>query len=90
MIKFRVHALRRMFERNITHEAVVHVLTMGETIERYPQDFPYPSQLILGWWQSRPIHVVVADDNSHAEMIVVTVYQPDAEMWTSGYIRRKS
>jgi len=47
-IIFRVHALQRMFERGVTQEDVRHVLATGETIERYPDDQPYPSRLILG------------------------------------------
>ena len=39
---FRVHAVRRMFERGISEEDVRAVLATGETIESYPSDTPYP------------------------------------------------
>lgn len=58
---FRVHALPRMFQRNVGVEDVRHVLTAGETIEDYPEEIPYPSRLMLGWCGKRPLHVVAAD-----------------------------
>ncbi len=57
---YRVHALRRMAERAIRDEQVQHVISAGKVIEDYPQDRPYPSRLLLGWVEGRPIHVVVA------------------------------
>jgi hypothetical protein len=45
---FRVHALRRMFERHISVEDVEDVSQHGEMIENYPDDTPYPSRLMLG------------------------------------------
>ena len=86
---FRVHAIRRMFERAISAADVRAVLTAGETIENYPDDTPYPSRLVLGWWAGRPLHLVVADNVEADETIVITVYEPDAELWEPGYRRRR-
>jgi hypothetical protein len=87
--EFRVHALKRMFQRQISAAAVLHVLDTGATIEQYLDDFPYPSRLILGWWNSRPIHVVVADNTEEGIRIVITVYQPSLEEWEPGFRKRK-
>ena len=65
------------------------MLETGTTVEHYPDDFPYPSRLVLGWWQSRPIHVVVADNAKEGVRIVVTVYQPDLEEWEPGFRKRR-
>ncbi len=46
---FRIHAIKRMFQRRISKEDVQEVLETGETIETYPDDEPYPSRLLLGW-----------------------------------------
>ncbi|MCY4654997.1 MAG: DUF4258 domain-containing protein [Dehalococcoidia bacterium] len=43
--------------RGITEEEVYLVVEHGEVIETYPQDTPYPSRLVLGWIEQRPIHV---------------------------------
>jgi len=77
-----------MFERSIDEQDVRHVISTGETIEDYPTDSPYPSRLILGWVGKRPLHVVVADV-SDREMVVITVYQPDPELWAPGFKRRR-
>ena len=61
---------------------------MGEVIEAYPDDEPYPSRLVLGWIDARPLHAVVADDFDADETIVVTVYEPDAALWNDSFRRR--
>ena len=86
---FRVHAIQRMFERAITKEDVRQVLATGKTIEAYPEDQPYPSRLVLGWVGTRPIHVVVADNQAQQETIVITVYEPDLAKWEAGFERRR-
>jgi hypothetical protein len=88
-IVFRVHALQRMFERRITAEDVRSILETGETIERYADDAPYPSRLVLGWRDVRPFHVVVAENLEGNELIVISVYQPDPALWEPGFTRRK-
>lgn len=88
-LTFRIHAIQRMFERQISPEDVRFAVESGETIQEYPDDTPYPSRLILGWKSQRPIHVVVADNEPGNEKIVVTVYEPDPNQWTDDFKRRK-
>lgn len=85
----RVHALRRMAERGVSELDIRQVLESGETVEDYPEDVPYPSRLVLGWIESRPIHVVVAENEADEETVVVTVYEPDPDRWENGFRRRK-
>ena len=85
----RVHALQRMFERQIERSMVESVIQSGTTIESYPEDTPYPSRLVLGWDRDRPVHVVVADNLQDEETIVITVYQPDPMRWDSSFSRRQ-
>ncbi len=84
---YRVHALQRMVERGIREEDVARVISEGKEIESYPQDQPYPSRLLLGWVERRPIHVVAA--TAEHEIIIVTVYEPDPNQWEPGFERRK-
>jgi hypothetical protein len=65
---------------------VARVIAKGKEIESYPTDHPYPSRLLLGWVEGRPIHVVAAQAE-HA-IIVITVYEPDPAQWESGFERR--
>ena len=53
-------------------------------IKEYPDDKPYPSRLILGWKEGKPLHVVAA------ETIIITVYQPDPTLWNADFRSKKS
>ena len=78
-----------MYQRRINEDEVRHVVETGETIEDYPDDFPYPSRLMLRWQGLRPIHVVVADNFDDKENIVITVYEPDPSEWEADFKRRR-
>jgi hypothetical protein len=86
---FRVHAIQRMVQRSINEIDVRAVLESGEVIETYPDDTPFPSRLLLGWREGRPIHVVAADNSDAAETIIITAYEPDTELWERGFRRRR-
>ncbi|MBF0314092.1 MAG: DUF4258 domain-containing protein [Oligoflexia bacterium] len=88
-IVYRIHAVRRMFERDISEEEVLRVLTSGKIIEDYPADEPFPSCLKLAFCESRPIHVVVAEDSTQDSLIVITAYEPDLTYWQPGFEQRR-
>ena len=56
-IYFRVHAVQRMFERDVSVKKVLGAIETGETIEDYSSEMPEPSRLILGFQGKRPGHV---------------------------------
>lgn len=87
-VVFRVHALQRMFEREVSYAEVIETLKAGEVIEQYSEDKAHPGQLLLGRSQERPLHVVVAfgEDNS---AIGITVYEPDPGQWDDEFKRRR-
>ena len=84
------HAFERMFERAIAPDVVLRIIVKGETIANYPDDRPYPSALILGFEQARPIHVVVARNATTSECHVVTVYVPDPALWDATFKKRRT
>ena len=86
---YRVHAVERMVQREISDEDVRQVLAAGKEIESYASDYPYPSRLMLGWCGSRAIHVVAAHNTADNETIIVTVYEPAPDRWEPGFERRK-
>jgi hypothetical protein len=65
-----------MFERRIQKEEIRYLLQSGEVIAEYPNDIPLPSSLLLGFLGDRPIHIVVAFDDSTKTCHIVTVYEP--------------
>lgn len=89
-LHFRVHAVQRMFERGISEVDVRDVLEHGEVIEERPDDLPYPTRLVLGWIDNRPIHVAVSDVAESKTIAIMTVYEPDPGKWSSDFRRRRS
>ncbi len=87
-ILFTRHALEKMEERNIAEEEVEKVIRFGMTIERYPHDKPFPSRLVHGVVNGRPLHVVVADASEEVKY-VITAYEPSPEKWEANFTRRK-
>ena len=88
-VEFSRHAMERMFHRKISPEAVTHVIETGEVIKVYPDDEPYPSALVLGFWENEPIHVVVAREEHSRKCYVVTAYRPDSKTWGDDYKTRR-
>ena len=90
-VVFSGHAIQRMFQRSVGKDDVNAVISGGETVADYPDDTPYPSRLLLGFVEGRPIHVVVAWDPGTDTCIIVTAYEPQPEQWEPGFrIRREA
>lgn len=75
-IKWSVHCLERMQERDISRSDVKECIATGEVIEDYPEDFPNPSCLIFGYTSDKEVlNIVVGmDENS---LYIITVYFPN-------------
>lgn len=84
------HATVVRLERGITTAELEQALLNGEIIERYPDDQPYPSCLVLGWLTSGdPLHVVCSRGNIEPALRIVTLYEPEDALWESDYKTRK-
>ena len=88
-IIFRVHALQRMYKRNISAKRVSQALQSGETIEDYSSEMPEPSRLILSFQGKRPFHVVTSENPGTNEITIITVYVPDSDKWNMDFKSRK-
>jgi hypothetical protein len=80
------HLVMRMHERNIKYDELLSAIKSGEIIEVYPNDFPYPSCLILGTIDY-PLHIVcgLSDQN----LFIITAYKPDPDEWSADFKNRK-
>ena len=78
-----------MFQRQIPLAAVKTVLSDGEVIDSQLEDQPYPSYLLLGWYDGSPFHLVVSRNPETMDCHVVTVYRPDPAIWQSDFRRRR-
>lgn len=88
-IQWERHVLERLITRNISRNGVLQALRFGECIEDYPDDYPYPSALSLGWSQDKPLHVVAAMDETVPEVHVITAYEPDLEHFEADFRTRR-
>lgn len=87
---FRVHAVQRMFERNVSAKSVARAIQAGEVIEDYSSEMPEPSRLILGSQGKRPLHVVTSENPKSNEIIIITTYLPDPGKWNKDFRSRRS
>ena len=86
---FRVHAAQRMFKRFIEEREVRELLTIGEIIEEYQFDFPFPSVLVSGVsGNKRPLHAVVGINADARVLYLITLYEPDPQKWSGNFNRR--
>ncbi len=62
-IRWSVHASERIQQRGIFREDVINAIKTGEIIEHYPDDYPYPSCLVLGMAANgKYLHIVCGCD----------------------------
>jgi hypothetical protein len=78
---FRVHAVQRMFERDVSIKKVLGVIKTGETIKDHSSETPEPSRLILGFQGRRQFHVVTSENLETNETTIITVYIPEPDKW---------
>lgn len=88
-IIFKDHAVIRMLERGISKNEIMETIEHGEVIEEYIDDYPYPSCLMFKMVKLKPIHVVVANNSSEIQKIIVTVYIPDDTKFEPDFKSRK-
>jgi hypothetical protein len=74
-----------MFKRKISLDEVKFILTSGEIVKEYTDDKPYPSFLLLEFVGIRPLHLLVAKDEETGNCIMVTVYEPDKNVWKNDF-----
>ena len=87
-VLFSVHSLERLQERGIYRKDIVNAIMTGEIIELYPDDYPYPSCLVLGVTTSnKHLHVVCG---CNGEIItIITAYYPTTDKFESDLKTRK-
>lgn len=88
-IVWRRHVLEKMLERGISRNEVLQVLINGEVIQRYDEDKPFPSMLVLGFSLDRPLHVVASFDEKEQVVFVITTYEPDLNIFEDDFKTKK-
>ncbi len=88
-VNWTEHIAKRMLMRGITRLQVLHAIQNGEIIERYENDTPFPSCLLLGKdKEGCPIHVVcgLAPDS----VWLITAYYPAPDEWEEDWRTRRT
>lgn len=87
-LRWTNHMFVRLIQRNISMQDVMNAIMSGEIIEDYPDDYPYPSCLIIGYTVGdKIIHVVCGIGEN--EVWLITAYYPDMARWSSDFKTRK-
>lgn len=87
-IEITLHAAKRLEQRGLSLSDVISCIKNGEIIEQYPDDYPFPSCLILGISLDKAmIHVVIGSDLK--TIWIITAYIPTPGKWNSDLKTRK-
>lgn len=87
--EIQLHAYERMRQRDVSVSDLEKLVLNGEIIESYSGDRPFPSCLILGMVQNRPLHAVVSYNKSNDKSYIITVYEPDRDEFEDDFKTRK-
>lgn len=87
-VRWTLHSLERLLRRGISQSDVIQAIRSGEIIEQYPDDYPYPSCLLIGTTGTgETVHVVCG--RGDGELWVITAYHPDTDKWEADLKTRK-
>lgn len=87
-IRWTEHVLIRLLQRGISRDDIKAAIRSGITIEQYPDDYPYPSCLVLGFGiNGHVLHVVCGVGLD--ELIVITAYYPNPAEWDHDFKKRR-
>lgn len=87
-IEITLHAAKRLEQRGISVRDVIACIMNGEIIEQYPDDYPYPSCLILGLSVAgQYLHVVIGTNME--TLWIITAYYPNLQKWQNDFKTRK-
>lgn len=74
------HVLRSILEGKITLEHIILVLTTGKIIETHAHPKREKCHVVLGFIDSRPVHVMIAGERQSVLEINI-VYTPESPLW---------
>ena len=87
-LRWTNHVFLRITQRSISMKDICTALLCGEIIEEYPDDYPSPSCLVLGFKENNiAIHIVCGIHEG--ELWIITAYHPDSDRWSSDLRTRK-
>lgn len=93
VVRFPVVLTYHVFEKirsiDMTLAELERLLGAGEVIEEHQRSDTQTEELVLVAEWSRPLHLVVIADEAKGEERIVTVYEPDPELWSPDHRTRR-
>ena len=86
--EYSKHAVDQMIIRVIRPKEVCEAITSGEIIEEYPEDKYGPSCLLIGTTDAKRALHIQCSYPSRPLVKIVTVYEPDPDLWDNLRYRR--
>ena len=87
-LRWTEHIQKRLAQRNIRPGDVEEALANCKIIEQYPNDYPFPSCLVLGRNAAgQALHIVCGSDGEKLRLI--TAYFPAPFEWAEGFRQRR-
>ena len=87
-IEITDHAFLRFSARKIRIDDVMCAIQDGEIIEQYPDDYPFPSCLVLGLSTTKSnLHIVCGIGKE--KIWLITAYYPTTDKWENDFKTRK-
>lgn len=83
------HAFDKLRMIDCTFAEFEAALQGAEVIEERVVEPSAVSELLVVVSWTRPLHVVVVVDDARREERIVTVYEPDPDLWSADYRRRR-
>lgn len=83
------HAFDKLRVIDCTFAEFAASLEAAEVIEVHRLHDERLKELVITVEWKRPLHVVVVVDDRHQEERIVTLYEPDPQLWADGYRRRR-
>lgn len=88
-IRITDHADEEAEADRLSFDGIFCSVLLGEIIEEYLEDRPYPSCLIYGnTFDGEPVHSVWAYNQENRWAVLITVYRPDPDRWINCRTRR--
>lgn len=89
-IRWRYHALRRIYQRGITRDLALRVIQEGEIIEQRPRAKPFPKCLLMATVKpEQPLYVSVGYDQAQDYLYIITVHWLDPRKWEDPWTRKQ-
>lgn len=90
-IMWSLHAVKKLRIEELKRSWVEESLKDCTIVEDYSMEGRHlPGCLVLGYYDTLPIHAVIAIDRDSDIIFIITIYKPSRKRWTNEWKTRKA